>query len=49
MGLNFAGALSARRFGMDPAPFVFGFIAAPILTFIQKYEADFFTFSNYTR
>ena len=49
MGLNVVGAMSARRFGMDPSPFVFGLIVAPIVGFIQKFEADFFVNSKYSR
>ena len=49
MGLNVVGAFTARRFGFDPSPFVFGMIAAPIVAFIHKYEADFFIFSPFSR
>ena len=36
MALSGAGAVFARRFGMEPHTFVFAFCAAPTMAYIQK-------------
>ena len=40
MGLSLTGAVAAKRFGFEPTTFIFAFLAAPTMSFIQKVEAD---------
>ena len=40
MGLSTVGAVLAKRYNSLPAIFIFSFLAAPLMAFIQKKEAD---------
>jgi hypothetical protein len=40
MGLSAVGAVFSKRLGFEPATFVFAFLCAPLMSFIQKKEAD---------
>lgn len=45
MGASLVGAVCAKRFHFEPSTFIFAFLAAPTMAFIQKKEADTLYFS----
>lgn len=49
MGLSLTGAVLAKRFHFEPTTFVFAFLAAPTMSFIQKKEADTLFFSEISK
>lgn len=49
MGVSLVGAALAKRFSFEPTTFIFAFLAAPTMAFIQKKEADTLYFSEFSK
>jgi hypothetical protein len=49
MGASLVGAVCAKRFSFEPTTFIFAFLAAPTMAFIQKKEADTLYFSEFSK
>jgi hypothetical protein len=49
MGVSLVGAVFAKRFAFEPTTFIFAFLAAPTMAFIQKKEADTLYFSEFSK
>ena len=49
MGASLVGAAFARRLHFEPTTFIFAFLAAPTMAFIQKKEADTLYFSEFSK
>jgi hypothetical protein len=49
MGASLVGAVLARRFAFEPTTFIFTFLAAPTMAFIQKKEGDTLYFSEFSK
>jgi hypothetical protein len=49
MGLSLAGAVLSKRFAFEPTTFIFAFLAAPTMAFIQKKEGDTLYFSGFSK
>lgn len=49
MGLSVVGVFVAKKYGSATLPFVAAFIAAPLMGFYQKKEADFNFISEFSK
>jgi hypothetical protein len=49
MGFSLVGAVFAKRLSFEPTTFIFTFLAAPTMAFIQKKEGDTLFFSEFSK